>query len=40
MKLNNDLELLRKTDKVSYSDELFGIKKITLRFLRLLKYFL
>ena len=27
MKLNNDLELLRKTDKVSYSDELFGIKK-------------
>mgnify|MGYP001265489183 FL=1 len=27
MKLNNDLEILRKTDKVSYSDELFGIKK-------------
>ena len=27
MKLNNDLEILKKTDKVSYSDELFGIKK-------------
>ena len=27
MKLNNDLEILRKTDKVSYSDDLFGIKK-------------
>ena len=27
MKLNNDLEILIKTDKVSYSDELFGIKK-------------
>ena len=27
MKLNNDLEILRKTDKISYSDELFGIKK-------------
>ena len=27
MKLNNDLEILRKTDKLSYSDELFGIKK-------------
>ena len=27
MKLNNNLENLRKTDKISYSDELFGIKK-------------
>jgi cobaltochelatase CobS len=27
MKLNNDLEILKKTDKISYSDELFGIKK-------------
>ena len=27
MKLNSDLEILKKTDKVSYSDELFGIKK-------------
>ena len=26
MKLNNNLENLRKTDKISYSDELFGIK--------------
>ena len=27
MKLNNNLEVLKKTDKISYSDELFGIKK-------------
>ena len=27
MKLNNSLEVLKKTDKISYSDELFGIKK-------------
>ena len=27
MKLNNDLEILKRTDKISYSDELFGIKK-------------
>ena len=27
MKLNNNLEVLKKTDKTSYSDELFGIKK-------------
>ena len=27
MILNNDLEILIKTDKLSYSDELFGIKK-------------
>ena len=27
MKLNNNLEILKKTDKISYSDELFGIKK-------------
>ena len=27
MMLNNDLEILIKTDKLSYSDELFGIKK-------------
>ena len=27
MKLNNDLEILRKTDKISYSDELFKINK-------------
>ena len=27
MRLNNNLEVLKKTDKTSYSDELFGIKK-------------
>ena len=27
MKLNNNLEVLKKTDKISYSDQLFGIKK-------------
>ena len=27
MKLNNNLEILKKIDKTSYSDELFGIKK-------------
>ena len=27
MILNNDLEILIKTDKLSYSDDLFGIKK-------------
>ena len=27
MKLNNNLEMLKKIDKISYSDELFGIKK-------------
>ena len=27
MKLNKNLEVLKKTDKISYSDELFGIKK-------------
>ena len=27
MKLNNNLEILKKTDKISYSDKLFGIKK-------------
>ena len=27
MKLNSNLEVLKKTDKTSYSDQLFGIKK-------------
>ena len=26
MKLNSNLEVLKKTDKISYSDQLFGIK--------------